>query len=374
MIRVRHLVLLLAGIVLTGCGQGDDMWSVRAADAEWVSGNAEVVLTSSVDGIVAHEPATGSARWEADLVPVWAPAIGADADLVAVLADRDDQQQLCGLDVSDGQQRWCTVLLDEPFVEDSTRNPVLTITPDAVVVTVNRGLVFGVDRTDGTLLWEERYAAEEDVPAVRPQLVGNGDTVALFYAPTGQLTLHDAASGQVNERVEVRGFLGPGGLSVADEGFVVDARPRVLRVDASGAVTWDEPTPVPGIDLDGRVATDPVLVGDTLVVAPAVISPGARFNIAAMDAVTGAPRWQIADPPPLTRASFLNNGRLLAVGDRLVLLGADLHVLDPATGEQLAEVSLGQDVERGAVVIDDSVVVIDGDGRLQRIVLGELTG
>jgi outer membrane protein assembly factor BamB len=374
MTRPRRLVVLLVAIVLTACGQGDSMWSVDDTAADWVTGDAEVVVTSSSAGIIAREPADGAERWSVDLAPVWAPAVGVGDGLVAVVTERDEQTQLCGLDATDGQQRWCTVLVDGPFVEDSTRNPVLTITPDAVVVTVAQGLVFGVDPADGILLWEQRYAPEDDVPAFRPQLLGNGATVALLYAPTGQLTLYDAASGQLRDRREVAAFLGPGGLGVAGDGFLVDARERALRMDTTGATTWDEATPLPPAGLNARAAADPVLVGDTVVVAPQVATPGPEgFTVAGLDASTGAQRWQVTEPPPFTRASFLNHGRLLVVEDRLVLVGADLHVLDPATGEQRAEVSLGRDVERGAAVIGDTVVVLDGDGRLRRIEVAGLT-
>ena len=159
------------------------------------------------------------------------------------------------------------------------------------------------------------------------------------------------------------------GQPYADDELVVFLtldQTSVVALDAlTGAPRWEQRLPPPpGLILRGTLTTNIVRFED-LVIVP-------RWDTYALDRATGAIRWVFSEPPE-SGSGTLNVG---LADDRLIVPGATgtLYALDPRTGNLLWRAELGERPVRPAVLdgiiyvatrapLDPASVPLVGSGR-----------
>jgi outer membrane protein assembly factor BamB len=355
-------------LVATACGGDDAVWSAEAPDAAWVAGDETTIVTVGPREVVAWASADGGERWRTELAAAWPAAVAVGEAVVAVATDRDGRSQVCGLDLADGEERWCEPVAERGHSPAAGRQPTLVSAGDVIVVATQEGAVLGLDAGDGGVRWEQALA-EGRTPVTRAHLAVADGLVAALHPESGRVLGLDPASGEEAFEHGVEPFLGPYGLDIRDGLVLVHDAASVHALDPSGQLRWETgelASPGPSYQ---SAAAHPVVVGDHVVTAPqAASTPGPEgFTLTALGREDGAVAWVVEEPPRFTREPLEGTGSLLEVGGALVVAGEDLHVVDVADGSVTRTLELGRERASGAVVVEGDVVVLDGHGQLQRV-------
>jgi outer membrane protein assembly factor BamB len=354
---------------------GDEAGPAGPVVAQWCVGSAAsgrpsplavvegtAYVGSPGEGLRALDAATGDLRWRARI----------DAGAPTVVGDRlyaADDAAVVALGTGSGRELWATrpggQVTTAALVAGDGRGTRLVIVGEAVERDDGErrgGRIHALDAADGSTRWRTRL--DGGVPygalAARDGLVYGGGATHRFYAL-------DAATGEVRWRADLGDHatspaVGPDAVVVGDEAGTVHARWR-----RTGTERWS-------YDAGAEVRTSPAVAGGRVYVA------GSDGDLHAVDAASGRRRWRFDGGRRLTTAPTVGGGASgratgtgteRAGGGRAVYVGSaegNLFAVDAATGEKRWSAYVAAGVETEPAVVDGTVLVGDGDGRIHAFV------
>jgi outer membrane protein assembly factor BamB len=255
---------------------------------------------------------------------VWASATSEVSDVVVadgVVYTTLYDGTLGAFDAASGQERWRY----DSGVRWVGNAPPL-VAGGIVYAGLPDGYFYALDAADGTVRWRIPLSGGFDTA---PALVD--DTV---YVTTGldqsggAITALDAANGAIRWRVAVEGgrltaptvfdgmvVVGAGGTSISStSAFCCMLSTQVLALDAvTGAMRWQ-------FETGGDIYSAPVAAGQTIYV-------GSGTRLWALAAADGHPRWQFRTPTndPISGPPAVSGGRIFIAASNLTLYALDIR-------------------------------------------------
>ncbi len=356
---------------------------VAGADRRRVAGTADRLWTTTIDltdGIVGVQ-----------LVRLTQFLVADRSTVLAVLPAAGDTSIVVGLDALTGDEQW-----RRPLDFDATAVSIIAVIADTAILEQNdldgRRLI-GIDVATGTTSWE-LPTRDNGVHVV---LSGTNVVTRVSFTGNARLTFIDPTTGEEVSRVSGRLI----GTDLAGTWYVEDGR-RISAIDLSDGVAgttefaersdgWSGPTAI----VDGRVI---VLDDDgTLAEAPTVDGPLVALVAAGGDlpdivslVATGGPtvmaigagkvlgitlvgddaEIQWTNDASVRVVNVTDRGMLVSISDATLgfVDGADLAVIDPLTGEQLANSGPAPSTEDLPRILGDGFVITNsGQLGLERV-------
>jgi outer membrane protein assembly factor BamB len=413
----RRLVAALAGVALVsaacapegaGSGAGSGTWSedLAAPGASAVrAGDVVVVVVDGdegdapprdgqVGGAVVAFDAAGEERWRWDAGGAGAGSaeagdggaggaeVGATpaADDESVVVHRttpppddDAPAALCALAADDGQERWCEGFGGRGFGRVGSFAPRLAIT-GAVVALDADGVLRAIELADGSTRWEATVAAAPDGSDRSPgELLVDGDLVVLSAGADDEVVAVEVADGSERWRTAVpAGLADSHGLALTADLVVVHGVDEVAALDrGDGTARWTAALPALPAGSYQRPDATPLVHGDVVLTVSSAVRTGQDGRVLhAFDLTTGELRWERSEVPAAAPAVARHaSSALLEADGRVLFLGEDATVVDPATGELGAVVEVGLSWAPEAPVVDGRLVVVDADRRIRTLEL-----
>ena len=300
-----------------------------------------VILGSCAGTLYALDRTTGS--------PIWLYDTGADGsaaqfhgeplligDRIIIPTDSDPKGHLYSFDAASGDLLWKL-----PFIQGVATTPLLI---DGRVVAVSaEGEVVAVDPKSGEIVWQEIPAgALKPLPAIPSPTFS---AKRIFFADnTAKLLALDAATGATVWRKTL-----PARTSTA---LVVVGEMLVLGTE-DGYMNWialDSGDVKKRIRLEeGHPYGTPILASPLLF----VLAAGAKGNLIALDAQSGAIKWKQETPKEWTTYRPLVAGSTVIVGSE----EKNLCAFDRASGEVRWCRSVGQ-IPRGLGISSDGILYV----------------
>jgi outer membrane protein assembly factor BamB len=269
-------------------------------------GEGLVVVGTSAGEIIALEAADGRERWR---VKVGGEVLAAPAPAARAVVVRSVDGRLIGLAPDDGRELWREEQQSPRLTLRGTATPA--VIGDTAICGFDNGRVLAVAASDGEIVWDA---------AVSP--------------PRGRTELE--------RLVDIDAAIKVSGADVFVVGF--QGRAAMLALD-SGQVWWSrELSSYRGLDFDDE----------------AVYVSGAQGDVVALRRRTGIELWR-QDAMKFRRLSApAVFGAYVVIGD----LEGQLHWLDRTSGAFAARTSAGDRISAAPLVVGDTLVVVDDDGRL----------
>lgn len=271
----------------------------------------DVAVAVGVEAVFAVDPATGRERWSVPRArgPLASPAVGAAGGgevLVFTEGEEASDSRVVAVDLEARSVRW-RVSLDE------VSGSGVTVDGGRAFVGDRDGRVYALDLSAGDLLW----TAEVDGRIDTPPAASNGRVYVIAA---------NRSTGAV----------------------------RVVALEAdSGEVAWSFARAGGGFGTGLSVAGGTVVVGT------------ADRLVRGLDAGSGEERWAGRARTlfsPLTAPAFVDGEVVIADA------AAGLYVLDGDTGDRLWDFQFDAQVERGAPVVVDGLILLGlDDGRLAAV-------
>lgn len=314
-----------AGLVATGLN-GQTLWSVDLTPGfergGGISGGALAVAGGAVYAstgygeLVSLDPATGSVNWRQRLAAgITAPTVTGNS---VYITSRDSQAW--SLNPENGRIRWQLPAAEADAVRSGGAAPA--VTDRLVIFPFGSGELVATLRQSGVRVW--------------------GSAVAGARRGVAYNNLNDITGDPV---------------IVGDTLFAGNQSGRVVAMEAaSGERIWTA--------LDG--AYSPILAaGDS------VFFISDRNELIRLDAATGARIWgtelplYVRERERRRQAVFTHYGPILA-GGRLVVASGDgaIRFFDPESGTETGQVAVRGGAATNPVVVDGTLFVVSGDGRL----------
>jgi outer membrane protein assembly factor BamB len=305
-----------------------------------VAGDA-VILGSCAGTLYALDRTTGS--------PIWFYKTGADGpaaefhgeplligDRIIIPTDSDPKGHLYSFDAASGVLLWKL-----PFIQGVTATPLLI---DGRVVAVSaEGEVVAVDPKNGRVVWQKVPAGALKPQPNIPSPAFSGKRI-FFADNTAKLLALDASTGATVWRKTL-----PARTNTA---LVVVGDMLVLGTE-DGYMNWiaiDSGAVKKRIRLEqGRPYGTPIFVSPLLF----VLAAGAKGNLIALDAQSGAIEWTQETPKEWTTYRPLVTGSTVIVGSE----EKNLYAFDRATGKVRWCRPVGQ-VPRGLGVSKDGILYV----------------
>jgi len=300
----------------------------------------EGYASPNLDQVVAFDAATGRALWRS------APGLGADLwggrgiVVVSALSESSSSVRVMGLDARSGRRLWSF----EGAPVSALGSPDLLFSREVRASPGTQTFVFRArDQRTGKVRWTVRVESDTDV-----QLVGA--TASVVVLSDGQVL--DARSGR--RRYQLSALAGAYSILIAGSTIVYDTLgvPTVTGVDANtGKQRWQIPGAWTGATADGSGSVFLTLFEK----GTSSGGPPVTTHLVAIDATTGVTRWSIpAD------AGF---GEQLFAGHGIVVqpVGADLSVLDAATGQRLWTTAPPPYHTEVSVALTSKLAIMSGD-------------
>jgi outer membrane protein assembly factor BamB len=391
----RRVVAALAGVAVgsAACateGAVPGTWSedLAAPGASAVrAGDVVVVVVDGDDpprdgqvgGAVVAFDAAGEERWRWDAAGAEVGATpAADDDVVVVHRttpppDDDAPAALCALAVDGGQVRWCEEVGARGCGRVGSFAPWLAVTGEGAVVALDaEGVLRAIELADGEARWEATVAAARGGELRMPgQLVVDGDLVVLSAGADDEVVAVEVADGSERWRAAVpAGLADSHGLAVADDLVVVHGVDEVTALDRDdGTARWATALPAPPAGSYQRPGAAPLVNGDAVLTVSSAVRTGQDGRVLhAFDLATGELRWERTEVPMAAPVVARHaSSALLEADGRVVLLGEDVTVVDPATGELGAVAEVGLTWAPEAPTVDGRLVVVDGDRRIRTV-------
>jgi outer membrane protein assembly factor BamB len=357
----------VGGAVVAFDAAGEERW-------RWEAGGAALGGPGTSGGEVGG---TGTSGGEVGGSEVGAtPA--ADDDVVVVHRttpppDDDAPAALCALAADDGQERWCEGFGAHGFGRVGSFAPRLAVTGDGGVVALDaEGVLRAIELADGSTRWEATVAAAPLGQLRLPgELVADGDLVVLSAAADDEVVAVELADGSERWRTAVvAGLAESHGLTLTDDLVVVHGADEVAAFDrGDGTARWTAAFPAPPAGSDQRPDATPLVHGEVVLTVSSTARTGQDGRVLrAFDLTTGELRWERTEvPAAAAKVARHASSALLEADGRVLFVGEDVTVVDPATGELGAVAEAGMTWAPEAPTVDGRLVVVDADRRIRTV-------
>ncbi len=320
-------------------------------------------------GLVALDRLTGAVRWR------WtspaATRAGPAVDRGLVIATTEDGT-ITALDAATGAVRWVAPLGKGLDTAITTLWASPTIADDVVYVGVQHRMA-ALDLLTGAVRWQLEAVPDGDGVAVAvAATVANGFVFNQFHRDKGGLIGWRAADGQPAWRRDGEEVTAVNASPViaGDRMFVANGRDEVTAFDrATGGKEWSVRLDPQGFDWGYAIVATPAYADGRLFVATR------DRDLVALDAETGAERWRFTGgPTPLHVTHYRGHSEGFAsgpvvTGDTVWIAGVDgrLTALDAVTGAVRWQADLGVPVLGGLAVAGDQLFVTSFDGTVRAL-------
>ena len=256
-------VLFVVAVVLSACGAGGGggggatlrALNVRSGKVRWTEpiGTDSAVAVAAAAGtvvveegrcdaaatsVVALDSETGQQRWRVGGIANGYGGLGVGDNVVAV---REPQQKLVGIDVTSGSVRWT---VDGPPGDDAHGAPIVVDTADLVLVRT-AGTLTALDRATGGLRWRSTLTGGEVVGVSADETHCCGDGVRFGKRPAANvIAAYDLADGRQRWRLYVPVWDHLAGPALTNDGVTVYTGGSIRRDQAptSGMVDLEVST------------------------------------------------------------------------------------------------------------------------------------
>ncbi len=294
-----------------------------------------LIVGSCAGSVYAFDRMTGKPIWRYDTKADGSPAQFHGEPLilgkrVVIPSDSEPKGHLYSFDVASGDLLWKL-----PFDRGVAATPLLI--DGRIVVVSAQGEVVAVEPTHGTVVWHEAlagaYALSPAYAAKRVFVADNVDKVLALDAATGAAKWRTTVAARPNTA-----------LVVVGNTLVVGT--------ADGYLNWialDSGKVKKRVRLDGMPYGTPILASPLLF----VLTAGAKGNLIALDAESGAVRWSRETPKEWTTYRPLVTGSTVIVGSE----EKDLCAFNRDDGAPRWCRSVGQ-VPRGLGISADGILYV----------------
>ena len=294
-----------------------------------------LIVGSCAGSVYAFDRMTGKPIWRYDTKADGSPAQFHGEPLilgkrVVIPSDSEPKGHLYSFDVASGDLLWKL-----PFDRGVAATPLLV--NGRIVVVSAQGEVVAVEPTRGNVVWHEAlagaYALSPAYAAKRVFVADNVDKVLALDAATGATKWRTTVAARPNTAL------------------VVVGRTLVIGT-ADGYLNWialDSGKVKKRLRLDGMPYGTPILASPLLF----VLTAGAKGNLIALDAESGAVRWSRETPKEWTTYRPLLTGSTVIVGSE----EKDLCAFDRGDGALRWCRSVGQ-VPRGLGISADGILYV----------------
>ena len=249
---------------------------------------------------------------------------------IVIPTDSEPKGHLYSFDVASGDLLWKL-----PFDRGVSTTPLLI---DGRIVAVSaKGEVVAVEPTRGVVVWHEAlvgaYALSPAYAATRVFVANNVDKILALDAATGAAKWRTTVAARPNTALVVVGS-------------------TLVVGTADGYMNWlalDSGKVKKRVRLDGMPYGTPILAPPLLF----VLTAGAKGNLIALDAESGAVRWKQETPKEWTTYRPLVTGSTVIVGSE----EKDLCAFERGNGEARWCRSVGQ-VPRGLGISADGILYV----------------
>lgn len=221
-----------------------------------------VVAASRYGDVVALNEADGQIRWKTNIKgEVLANPVMADNRVIIKTIDGT----LVSLEAGTGKMQWNQQQAEPTLILRAASSPA--IQDQAIFAGFANGNLIKMSLSSGQLLWLQPIATPEGIFPIQRMIdidanpvVHNDRVFAATYQ--GNISALTTSSGQVLWSHDISSYTG---MAVSDNtAFITDAKGYVYSFDtSSGLVNWRQ------TDLEARVLTAPVIMGNTVVVGDA---------------------------------------------------------------------------------------------------------
>lgn len=338
-------------------------------------GNVYLTATDQGDGnsggVIALDLATGAIKWRTTtpLQVRGGPAVSGDT-VAAVQLDGT----VLGLDADTGAVRWRSELGIGLAPEAAAIfAPPASDAGDFLVG--NQRRMAAISAAEGAMMWSvDPVPLGQDSEALSAVAIGDGVAFGVFNRALGGLVAWDRATG-----IELWRFEGPlttainaspvvaGGLV-----YAVNGLDEVFALDAmTGAKRWQTKLDPAGFDWGNATVGAPAIAKRVLVV------PTLYRDLVALDATSGFELWRYAGTPSPVRSTHYRGAREAGFEASPVITGdlvwaadtaGQLTALDLHTGAALWRTQLGAPVLGGLAVSGSWLVVASYDGSVRAFV------
>jgi outer membrane protein assembly factor BamB len=318
--------------------------------------------------------------WPSELTREWRFVVGAgqsspvvSADTVFLFTREGDEEVARALDLATGRLRWRQGYQAPhevyPGAASFGSGPKSTpVVHEGRLFTLGiGGILSAFDAATGRLLWQEGFAGRfrETAPpfgtSMSPLVAAGMLIVHAGGHPGGALIAFDPATGR---EVWAREGDGPSYSSPILTSFlgqaqiVIQVHRKVLGVEpTSGQVLWSLPFVTP---CDQNIVT-PLRAGELLILSS--LDQGTMGVRVAREGAGWTPQvvWHTAEVSMYMSTPILVQGRVLGLSHRK---RGQYFLLDPETGKVLWTSEGGRGENSALVVVGDSVLALEGEGRL----------
>lgn len=368
--RVRELPPPLAARWATAIGG-----HVLQATPAIARGQVFVTATDQADGgtggVVALDLATGAIRWRTT-TPM--QVRGGVAVTGTTVAAAQVDGTVLGLDAGTGEVRWRSEL-GIGLVPGAAAIFAPPAADAGDILIGNQRRLAAISAAEGGMVWSvDPVPQGQDSQALSAVAVGDGAAFGVFNRAFGGVGAWDRATGKLLWRFEGSLTTAINASPVVADGavYVVNGMDEVFALDAvTGALRWQIKLDPAGFDWGNAT------VGTPAVARGVVVVPTLYRDLVALDAGSGVELWRFAGTPSPVRTTHYRGARNAGFESSPVITGdivwaADtagrLTALDLHTGAVLWRTQLGTPALGGLAVSNDWLVVATYDGTVRGFV------
>ncbi|HMG52693.1 MAG TPA: PQQ-binding-like beta-propeller repeat protein, partial [Kofleriaceae bacterium] len=316
-------------------------------------------------GVVALDLATGAIRWRTT-TPM--QVRGGVAVTGATVAAAQIDGTVLGLDAATGEVRWRSEL-GIGLVPGAAAIFAPPATDAGDILIGNQRRLAAISAAEGGTVWSvDPVPQGQDSQALSAIAVGDGAAFGVFNRAFGGVGAWDRATGHLLWRFEgaLTTAINASPVTAGGAVYVVNGMDEVFALDAiTGALRWQIKLDPAGFDWGNATVGTPAIAGGVLVV------PTLYRDLVALDATSGVELWRFAGTPSPVRATHYRGAREAGFEASPVITGdivwaadtaGQLAALDLRTGAPLWRTQLGTPALGGLAVSDDWLVVATYDG------------
>jgi outer membrane protein assembly factor BamB/predicted phosphodiesterase len=319
-------------------------------------------------GVVALDLATGAIKWR---TTTSVQVRGGPAIAGTTVAAAQVDGTVLGLDADTGAVRWRSEL-GAGILPGAAAIFAPPATDAGDILIGNQNRLAAISATEGAMVWSVNPVPQgQDSEALSAVAVGDGAAFGVFNRALGGVGAWDRMTGAERWRVEGALTTAINASPVVADGvvYIVNGMDEVFALDAAtGAKRWQVKLDPAGFDWGNATVGTPAIAKQVLVV------PTLYHDLVALDATSGAELWRYAGTPGPVRSTHYRGAAEAGFEASPVITGdivwaadtaGQLTALDLHTGAALWHTALGAPVLGGLAVSGDWLVVASYDGSVR---------